>query len=97
MAADLGAVTRILASIESPRGLRSQSRKGDLQGAFDQWFDGGAVKHVTGWNEYHFADGTVAVVHGTLTLRIDIRVPAGQYVSIGELSSGRPPFPFGAA
>ena len=90
MKSDIGAVARVLATIESPPGLRTDRRIGDLGGAFDQWFDGGAVKIVTGWNEYHFSDGTLAVVSGALTLQVEIRFPTGGYVRVSEHSQALP-------
>ena len=96
MSADLRQVIDLLSEIDAPPGLRSQCREGDLQGAFDQWFDGGAIKIVTGWNEYHFANGAMAVVSGSLALNVTIRLPSGVFVTLNEHLKGSPPFPFRA-
>lgn len=92
-AIDLGALAHILSLIAAPPGHRSERRSDDLQGAFDEWFDGGAIKHVTGWSEYHFADGTVAVVPVVPKLQVDIRFSSGAHVRISELSKVPPFFP----
>ena len=92
MSADLSTVTHVLSTIAAPPALRSQSRPGDLQGEFSRWFDGGAIKFLTGWSEYHFADGTVAIVPTVPSLRVDIRLPAGAYLSVSELSEAPPSF-----
>jgi len=84
-------VADILLAIAAPPRRRKERRPGDVQGAYDEWFDGGAIKTVTGWKEYHFANGTVAIVHATLTLRADIRLPTGGFVIVTE-QAGAPPF-----
>ena len=82
MSDDFQAVARILITIANPANLRSQRRPGDLDGDFDKWFDGGALKVVTGWTEYHFANGARAVVPTTPRPRVDITLPEGSYVSV---------------
>ena len=96
MAVKLQAVTSVLSAIEAPPHLRPQCLEGDLPGPFHRWFDGGAVKFVTGWEEYHFADGTVAVLSGSLALRVDIRLPSGACVTVSEQPKGTLPFPLSA-
>jgi hypothetical protein len=61
---DLLLVARTLTKIATLQGLHGSPAPGDLPGSHDGWFDGGAVKRVTGWDEFHFADGTVAVFLG---------------------------------
>jgi len=87
MSVKFSAVSQILAKIDSPPGLRSKPDAGDLEGSFDQWFDGGAIRTVTGWTEYHFADGTLAVVPTTPTLQVEVRMPSGVYLTISEQSN----------
>jgi len=82
MQGDLQRIAGILAAIGSATGLRSERRAGDLEGPFDKWFEGGAIKVVTGWTEYHFADGAVAVVPITPRLRVDVRLATGAFFSV---------------
>ena len=91
MPADIDTIASILTAISAPPSERGERRVGDLDGAFDRWFDGGAVREVTGWTEYHFANGTLAVVAGSMALRIDIRLPDGSYVTIA-MQTERPQF-----
>jgi hypothetical protein len=81
---EIPTVIRLLSVIQSPPNLRARPWPGDLEGDFHEWFDGGAIKHVTGWNEYHFVDGTLAVITGVLSLQVDARLPGGAYLSIRE-------------
>jgi hypothetical protein len=90
MTINLRTVSRVLDSIETQPGLRAEHRPGDLDGHFDQWFDGGAVKFVTGWNEYHFVDGTFALIPTTPTLHVEIRLPSGSYVIVSEQRQAPP-------
>ena len=92
MRVDLPTVARVLSSIAQPPGLRSTPQVHDLKGEFESWFDGGAIKNVTGWSEYHFADGSVAIVPTTPHFHVDVRLPNGRYVSISEQSSTPPNF-----
>lgn len=55
-------VARILSVIASPPNRRKKPLAGDMEGEFDEWFDGGAVRFITGKTEYHFSDGTRAAV-----------------------------------
>jgi hypothetical protein len=97
MATDFRALADILSSIADPPRLRRQPREGDLQGRFDEWFDGGATKIITGWKEYHFANGTVAVVPVSATLQADIRLPNGHFVKVSEGTTAPKFWPFSAA
>jgi hypothetical protein len=81
---DLRRVLEVLAVIEAPPGLRTAPRSGDLEGTFTQWFDGGAIAVITGWNEYHFSDGTFAVVPTTPSYRVEIRLPSGAFFVLTE-------------
>ena len=75
-------VARILELIANIPNQRESPVKGDLEGRFDFWFDGGACNVISGWNEYHFDDGTVAEVATTPLLSISIRFAEGQSVQI---------------
>ena len=90
MAVDLSSVLQRLSTVDSPPNLRSTPRPGDLHGKFDRWFDGGALKNVTGWNEYHFSDGTLAVVPTAPTLQVELRFPSGAYVLVHEQAKAPP-------
>jgi hypothetical protein len=92
MSVDVSVVTRVLSVIDSTPGLRSEPRRGDLRGEYDRWFDGGAIRIVTGWNEYHFSDDTVAIVPSSPILHVEIRLPTGAYVSVTEQSDPPPNF-----
>lgn len=96
MNTEFRAVADILSTISAPPGRRTQRRDGDVKGAFDEWFDGGAIRIVTGWNEYHFDDGSVAVVPTTPNLRVDIRLPTGDFVIISEQAKAPPFWPVAA-
>ena len=63
---------------------------GDLSGKFDFWFDGGACHVVTGWNEYHLADGTRVTVATTPLLSVAIRFSDGTRVNIQQESPASP-------
>ena len=54
-------LVRILAAIAQPPNLRDRPLDDDPKGDFDQWFEGGTVRFLTGSTEYQFSDGTVAV------------------------------------
>ncbi|MDH3458628.1 MAG: hypothetical protein OER90_17450 [Gemmatimonadota bacterium] len=92
MIADIRRVANVLSAIAGSRGRRTERQPDDLKGTYDYWFDGGAYKVFTGWNEYDFADGTKAVVPTTPALIVEIRLPTGEYVTIGQQSSPPPNF-----
>lgn len=78
----------------SPPRERGHHHEGDLEGPFDRWFDGGAIKLVTGWTEYHFADNTLAILaSSSVLLRIDMRLPNGSYLTIAEHKNAPALFP----
>jgi hypothetical protein len=77
-----GAVAHILSLIADPPQLRTQPQAGDLSGDFDRWFDGGALRYVTGSTQYLFADGTRASVAVMPTLVISITFASGERVGI---------------
>ena len=94
MNSDLDTIAQILSSIAAPSDRRQQRRIGDLEGPYDIWFDGGAVKINTGWTEYDFADGSAAVVsyyEGGWS-EVQIRLPGGSYVRVVQQVD--PPYHF---
>ena len=80
----LDEIARVLSLISHPHHIRDHSRRGDIQGDFDQWFDGGAVRIVTGFNEYKFNDGTTATIPVLPLLRVFIKFPNGTHISISQ-------------
>jgi len=79
-----GKVAHILAMISAPPNRRKRPRDGDLIGEFDEWFDGGALRVVTGYTEYGFSDGTRAVVDVHPYLNASITLPDGNRVQIRQ-------------
>ena len=83
-------VAQILFSIATVPNRREKSLAGDLAGAFDFWFDGGAGKVQTGYIEYYFADGTLATVGCPVpALSVDIEFANGSRIRIQQESWGR--------
>jgi hypothetical protein len=77
-------VGEILSAIGKVANKRAHPREGDLEGDFDEWFDGGAVKNITGVTEYRFNDGSEARVAVTFTLSIAITLPDGKRIQVAE-------------
>jgi len=77
-------VARVLNAIASPPNLRDARRPGDLEGEFDQWFDGGAIRTVTGTVTYAFDDGVTALVGVLPWLFVTVTCADGTVVSIRE-------------
>jgi hypothetical protein len=77
-------VARILNLIADPPNLRTQPQADDLSGDFDRWFDGGALRYITGSTQYMFADGTRASVAVMPTLVISITFGSGERVGIAQ-------------
>lgn len=77
-------VAHILAIIANPPSLHREQREGDLAGDYDEWFDGGARRKVTGYTLYQFANGTKAIVHVFMRLHISILFSDGVRVSIRQ-------------
>ena len=65
-------VAEVLQLIATTPNKRKKPVAGDLPGEFDFWFDGGAGRLITGWNEYDLADGTRATVASIPVLSITI-------------------------
>ena len=77
-------VGRILTLMSELPDQREEPHEGDLQGNFDWWFDGGAVKHDTGLSTYHFADGAKAITGTSLALGVSIELPDGRIIVVSE-------------
>ena len=81
-------VAEVLEMIHGAPNMRNRPLPGDLQGEFDHWFDGGAVKVVTGCTEYFFRNGVSAHVPVIPTLCVLIRFPDGRSVTIEQEKTG---------
>jgi hypothetical protein len=77
-------VVKVLTLISDPPNPRPRPQAGDLQGRFDVWFDGGAVKHDTGISAYRFVDGAMAVTGTSLRFSVVIRLPNRTFVRVQE-------------
>jgi hypothetical protein len=77
-------VAKVLTLMSAPPNPRERPLKHDLNGNFDLWFDGGAVKHDTGISTYSFDDGTRAQTGTSLRYVIDITLPGGRRISVTE-------------
>jgi hypothetical protein len=51
---------------------------------FDEWFDGGARRFVTGYTEYYFSSGCKATHFVMPLIAIYIEFPDGRRVSVHE-------------
>ena len=78
-------IGEILQRIGRQANLRSKPLDGDLEGDYDAWFDGGAVKHVTGVSEYVLDDGSRASVAVTPSLSVEIHLADGTGVSVRQV------------
>ena len=77
-------VARILGLIAQPPNLRDQPKAGDVTGDFDKWFDGGAIRFVTGTTHYQFTDGSRATVGVLHSLSVWIEFENGACVSVRQ-------------
>ena len=79
-------VARILELIATVPNRRDTPLVEDLKGPYEFWFDGGACTIVTGWCEYVFQDGTVAIVGTIPALSVTIKFVDGRRVRIQQES-----------
>jgi hypothetical protein len=77
-------VVQVLELIEKLPNRRAYPLPGDLQGDFDAWFDGGALRCITGTNHYELLDGTKASRGVMPCLQVTIRFPNGEVVTIEQ-------------
>lgn len=75
-------VARILALVADPPNPRKVRLQGDLEGDYDEWFDGGAVRYHTGHTDYALADGARAFVIGLGWLSVSVWLPDGRRVQV---------------
>ena len=84
---DEGAVAKVLYLIATEPNRREKPTVGDLEGAFDFWFDGGAARIQTGYLDYSFADGTRAKLAAPIpALSLTIEFPDGRRVRVQQES-----------
>ncbi len=77
-------LVRILALVSEQPNQRSKPLPGDLEGDYDQWFDGGAVTMQTGLTIFKLMDGT-KVTTGTFPwLNFTAEFPNGSKVTIEQ-------------
>lgn len=78
-------VARVLSLVARMPGRSEKPRPGDLEGAFDVWFDGGACRFVTDYNEYCLADGAMAWL-STSSPRLSgaVRLATGETVTFSQ-------------
>ena len=81
-------VGRILTLMSELPDQREEPHEGDLQGNFDWWFDGGAVKHDTGLSTYHFSDGAKACTGTSLVFSVSIELSDGRRIVVRESKDG---------
>ncbi len=77
-------VARVLQLVASRPNLRRRRRPGDIDGPFDEWFDGGAVRPITGGTVFQFGDGTRAEVADAPALLITIVFRDGARVVVEQ-------------
>ena len=87
---DERAVAEILHWIGTVPNRREKPILGNVPGAFDFWFDGGAGRVVTGWIEYQFANGARATVGAPIpALSVTIDFANGSRVRVQQENWGR--------
>lgn len=79
-------IARLLSLIAERPGRRSTPIEGDEQfTGMDEWFDGGALRYVTGSTEYHFSDGSSArVAVAPQSLQVTVTFADGRSLVISQ-------------
>lgn len=77
-------VAGVLALLNGVKETRDRPLAGDLEGEFDSWFDGGAIRVITGYLEYFFRNGAYARVTVLPKLCLRVRLPDGHTVWIEQ-------------
>lgn len=81
---ELHEVAQVIHLVTNRPNSRHRPRGGDLEGRFDLWFDGGAVKHQTGHSNYVLNDGTRVMEHVLRYFALTIRFPDGETVKVTQ-------------
>jgi hypothetical protein len=79
----------ILILIERMPNAREQPLPDDLEGNYDYWFDGGAMRVVTGYNVFDFKDGSRATMHEIPFFDIGIEFSNGARIRIRQQGEKR--------
>ena len=77
-------VAQILHTIATLPNRRTRPQEGDLEGDYDEWFDGGAVRHVTGYNVYEFRNGVRATWDVLPHLSVSIELANGARIGVKQ-------------
>lgn len=77
-------VARILQLIATAPNRRELRQAGDLDGDYEYWFDGGAIRIVTGTTRFFFQDGTIAEIIVSPILSVHIRFRDGHVVGVHQ-------------
>lgn len=77
-------IAQILHAIATLPNQRTRPQEGDLEGDYDEWFDGGAVRHVTGYNAYEFRNGVRAWWDVLPYLSVSIELANGARVHVTQ-------------
>ena len=72
-------IAHVMQVVGSTPNLRDAPAPGDLEGQFDRWFDGGAVRMVTGYNVYRLQSGARAITTSCDTGHVISISFAGEY------------------
>jgi hypothetical protein len=77
-------IARIVTAIAGAK-KRPTPKRGDMEGDYEAWFDGGAIRYVTGSTQYFFRDGSMAsVALNPESVSITIRMADGRVVNITQ-------------
>lgn len=77
-------VVNVLNVIAEPPNRRARPQDGDLEGDYDEWFDGGAIRHVTGYDVYEFQGGVRVTWDVRPHLSITIELVNGSRISVKQ-------------
>lgn len=71
-----------LSLIASRPNSRGRPKQDDLNGDYDEWFDGGAIRFYTGATEFFFSDGLSAKVPLCAGANFSVDFPDGSQVLV---------------
>ena len=77
-------VGRVLTLMSAPPNHRNSPLAHDVRGDFDIWFDGGAVKHETGFSTWTFTDGTTATIIVSPRIGVSITLAGGRAICVSD-------------
>lgn len=89
--ARLNEVARLMRLMDEMPGRRDRPATGDLEGPYDVWFDGGAVRYLTNINSFDFADGASAWLSSfALGLKGGVKLASGETIVFEQESQPQP-------